>query len=69
MPTPTLKNFLADVRCRAVSAGIRPETIVAEAGLSVETWRSWERGDHSPNLRTMDAVYAALDRLEKETVK
>jgi transcriptional regulator with XRE-family HTH domain len=54
---------LADLESRARVAGISIRRLADEAGIAPSTWVRWKSGQHSPNLRKIRAVEAALQRL------
>jgi hypothetical protein len=52
---------------RRLSLGLEPEALAAEAGVTTEQLRDYERTgpDHDYDLEVARLVYAALDRLER----
>lgn len=47
------------------SAHITKKELCAVARVNVATYRRLEKGDHSPNLRTLEKLTAALDARRK----
>ena len=52
-----MEQFLAEVRDYAAQIGVKPSTVVQNAGAGGgATWKRWEDGLSSPTLRTLEKV-------------
>lgn len=56
----------SDVRARRERIGLKIYELADEAGVHKDTLADWERGRRNPNPDTVQAVLAALDRIEEE---
>lgn len=54
-----------DIEAGRRSARITKTELCAVARVNIATYRRLEKGDHSPNLRTLEKLTAALDALRK----
>lgn len=55
-----------EITARRERLGLLVKDLAAQAGVSRDTLSDWERGTRRPQHQTVDAVVAALDRLEEE---
>ena len=52
-----MDQFMEQVRAYATRVGVKPSTVVQQAGCGGgTTWARWEAGDGSPTLRTADKI-------------
>ncbi len=56
-----MEQFLAEVRAYAVRCGIKPSTVIQNAGAGGgSSWRRWDEGKSSPTMITADRVRAYM---------
>jgi len=56
---------IEQIEGRRARARITKRELLAEANLHHETYRRIQRGANSPNMRTMEALAGALERIEQ----
>lgn len=61
----TTTRFVQDVSQRATALSLKPQAILAEAGVSTELWDIWSAGTFGPRAKTMDRIISVLDQMEK----
>ena len=55
-----------EIAARRKRIGLRQKDLAEQAEVSRDTISDWERGTRRPQVQTVEAVVAALDRLEEE---
>jgi transcriptional regulator with XRE-family HTH domain len=56
-------DTMAEIETRLSAAGLAVAEACAEAGVAYSTWTRWRAGRVLPNVRTLDKIERAAERL------
>jgi predicted transcriptional regulator len=60
----TGKTLALDIKTRAHAVGKKVYEVLAEADVSIDTYKKWRSGVVEPRLRTVHKVYAIIKKYE-----